>query len=203
MICILDIYEVENNSANPSKFAYCFCNKYNRFAHIKLNKLTGKNGPSSGKNWRTKDAEEFVNVEDYLKQFRYNLKNTGYLARQESKNRAKTKEISQHHDVWYFYNRENINKDQIIDHIDQNKTNNAIENLRIVSASLNRINTTVKNITGERYIHVMANDTYRVRVRKQVVGYTKTLSDAVELRNNWCMSCDEDAWNVILNDTGW
>lgn len=52
----------------------------------------------------------------------------------------------QHRLIWIMFNGD-ISDNMVIDHINRNKTDNRIENLRIVSRSINRLNTNSKNIT--------------------------------------------------------
>jgi len=73
-----------------------------------------------------------------------------------------------------------------IDHIDNNKQNNNIENLRLATNQQNQWNTkTSKNnlSTGYKNIRLMKNNTYNVRIRinkKTVYSKTfKTLDEAI------------------------
>ena len=53
---------------------------------------------------------------------------------------GKMKTFLNHRVVWYFHNRDS-DMPPVLDHIDGNKKNNRIENLRAVSHSQNRMNT--------------------------------------------------------------
>ena len=74
-----------------------------------------------------------------------------------------------------------------IDHIDNNKLNNKIENLRKCSASDNCSNrkTRINNKLGIKYIF-KENNRYRFLLRKNGIRYQKnfkTLEEAIEYRN--------------------
>jgi hypothetical protein len=56
-----------------------------------------------------------------------------------------------HRIVWVLHNK-SIDPDLFVDHIDRNKLNNKIENLRLVTASENCRNKTTKSNTGYKYI---------------------------------------------------
>jgi len=76
-----------------------------------------------------------------------------------------------------------------IDHIDNDRTNNKIENLRKATKSDNQSNTkTRKNnkSTGIKYIHKNKNNTYTFKLVKNGIKYQKTfktIEQAIEYRN--------------------
>jgi len=76
-----------------------------------------------------------------------------------------------------------------IDHIDNNKTNNNIENLRHCNNSENKCNTKVQknNIsTGLKNINKTRTGSYQVKIVKNKIRYTKTfktLEEAIEYKH--------------------
>lgn len=77
-----------------------------------------------------------------------------------------------------------------IDHIDRNKLNNNISNLRWVTRSENCINRVgAGNISGEKNIYYRASkDRYELMIRRTPNVFFKsfrTLQEAVEFRNNY------------------
>ena len=64
-----------------------------------------------------------------------------------------------------------------IDHIDNCKTNNNIENLRHCTKSQNGMNQKIhkNNSSGHKNIYLRNNNTYQVDIRKNQKKYTKTL----------------------------
>jgi len=77
-----------------------------------------------------------------------------------------------------------------VDHIDRNKSNNNVTNLRWVTLSQNRINVPGRSSSGHKYIskHTCG---YQVRIihnRKRLVySWTKTLEEAIALRDSILM----------------
>jgi hypothetical protein len=74
-----------------------------------------------------------------------------------------------------------------IDHIDKNKINNRIANLRDVSKSENMMNQKLhsNNTTGHRGIcYSYQRDRFCVYVRRKYYGSYRTLQDAIKARDN-------------------
>ena len=78
----------------------------------------------------------------------------------------------------------------IIDHINRNKIDNAISNLRIATYSENKVNTDIlrNNTSGEKCIHYHeAKRKYQVSVtrnhKRKHLGYFDTIKDAITARN--------------------
>ena len=75
-----------------------------------------------------------------------------------------------------------------VDHIDRNKENNNVDNLRWVSYSQNCHNKPRRNqITGQPNIYVVKNGKYQVTIKKENIMYNKNfdnLNDAIIWRNN-------------------
>jgi len=84
-----------------------------------------------------------------------------------------------------------IDGKDIVDHIDQNKTNNDISNLRWVNHSENKINTPIykNNKCCHKNIGITKSNTYRVEINrncKLVYDKTfKTLDEAIIARDNF------------------
>jgi hypothetical protein len=84
-----------------------------------------------------------------------------------------------------------IDEKDMVDHIDRNKTNNDISNLRWVNNSENQINTEVKsnNKLGHKNIRLLKCNTYNVRIMRNckfVYNKTfKTLEEAIIARDNY------------------
>ncbi len=84
-----------------------------------------------------------------------------------------------------------IDDKDFVDHIDRNRTNNDISNLRWVNRSENNINTPVykNNKCGHKNISLLKSNTYNVRIRRNgkiVYDKTfKTLDEAIIARDNF------------------
>ena len=113
----------------------------------------------------------------------------GYYAICLSKNN-KSKTCKIHRLVALHYIPLIHGKDEV-DHIDKNKTNNDISNLRWVNRSENMINIGVQktNKLGHKNISLTRCDTYQVRIiRNGKVVYNKTfktLDEAIVARDNY------------------
>ena len=111
----------------------------------------------------------------------------GYYRVCLSKN-GKCKFLSIHRLVYMCNNpTEDISQFQI-DHIDGNRTNNKIENLRKATNSENQSNkkTMKTNKLGIKYIHKIKNGYYRFKLTKNKIRYEKefkTLEEAREYRD--------------------
>ena len=75
------------------------------------------------------------------------------------------------------------NKGQIVvDHIDNNKRNNNLNNLRIISHTENLTRGNRSN--SENYNIYKIRNKYRVIIKSMHIGYYDTLLEAIEIRNN-------------------
>jgi hypothetical protein len=76
-----------------------------------------------------------------------------------------------------------------IDHLNRNKLDNRIENLRWANKSMNAINRIARSKKiGERCIEYTKEGTYRVDIRRKDVVFRKTygtLQEAIEARNKY------------------
>ena len=87
----------------------------------------------------------------------------------------------------YIPNPDNL---PFIDHIDRNKLNNNIENLRWVTRSQNAVNILWKpGKSGEKYISIKKNGTYHISFNRNKIKYrrhlpkTVTIEEAVVVRD--------------------
>ena len=115
------------------------------------------------------------------------LNNVGYL-RVRLYNKGKGITFGIHQLVYICNNPTEDITGYEIDHIDCDKTNNKIENLRKVSPSDNCSNTTTRknNKLGIKYISKTKSNTYIFQLRKNKITYYKrfkTLEQAVEYRD--------------------
>jgi hypothetical protein len=94
------------------------------------------------------------------------------------------------HRLIYTLFKGDIDKNLIIDHIDQNRSNNKIENLRIVDRGINRMNTdkskNVKFIKG-KYIGVF------IRNKKRITKHFSNETDA----KNWVLNMRNEVFNGL------
>lgn len=87
-----------------------------------------------------------------------------------------------------------------IDHIDRNRANNSIENLRVVDRSTNRLNNNASNITKNKRW-----GTYRVQVYKEGVCHSKsfkTYEEALMYKEEFktrLQNVDEEEENVPVH----
>ena len=83
---------------------------------------------------------------------------------------------------------EKDNNKNFVDHIDRNKKNNNIGNLRWVSRTENNKNREFRE-TKEKHITKVDDNYFRIRIIKNKIKifdkYAKSLIDAIELRNNF------------------
>tara|TARA_R110000803_G_scaffold58017_1_gene116203 strand:+ start:771 stop:1214 length:444 start_codon:yes stop_codon:yes gene_type:complete len=138
-----------------------------------------------------KDYEDYLIFEDggvfSIKRNRF-LKprnNNGYLRLELWKNNTK-KAFTIHRLVGLHYIPNPENKPQI-DHIDRNKTNNNIDNLRWATHSENQINTIVNKHNKLREKNIKKNGNgFQVRITRNKLTYyknKKTLEEAIVQRD--------------------
>ena len=75
-----------------------------------------------------------------------------------------------------------------VDHLDINKSNNSLDNLRWVSRRTNCLNRTIKSISGEQHIRVTPQNTYTLRIylnKKQHSRTFKTMDEAKIYRDTF------------------
>ena len=69
-----------------------------------------------------------------------------------------------------------------VDHIDINKTNNSLDNLRWVSHRTNQLNKTIKSNTGEQNISLTNSNTYQVKIMLDKKRHSKTFNTMDEAK---------------------
>ena len=94
------------------------------------------------------------------------------------------------HRLIYILFKDKINENLVIDHIDQNKLNNRIENLRAVDIGINRMNTdkssNVKKI-NEKYYGIF------IRNKKKKM---KAFSSEIDAKN-WVLKMKQEVFNGL------
>ena len=76
-----------------------------------------------------------------------------------------------------FIDSEYKSKGLVVDHIDRDKTNNNLSNLRIVSKSVNFINSDYYESMKRAKVQVRANGSFRVRMQVKGRMFDKTFQD--------------------------
>tara|TARA_S200002703_G_C3667616_1_gene204972 strand:+ start:167 stop:655 length:489 start_codon:yes stop_codon:yes gene_type:complete len=102
-------------------------------------------------------------------------------------NNYKRKMFLFHRLIYQYHNLDKDITNLCIDHIDRNKLNNNIENLRISTYSENSCNKKVRNDNkfGIKNITLTKNNTYKVDITKNKNKYCKTfktLEEAIEYK---------------------
>jgi hypothetical protein len=138
--------------------------------------------------WRWRNKEYFKRYQDYLSwnnKYAYklinNINGTGYK-------RATLfyKQYSLHRLIWlYIYGEW---PDNLIDHIDQNKLNNKISNLRIADKRINSLNSKL-HITNTSGIRGMSFNNkinkWRAYYNQKHLGLFDNVEDAIKARKNY------------------
>jgi hypothetical protein len=121
----------------------------------------------------------------YTKKFRKCFIIDGYYRVKLNKNKI-SKNIALHRIVYKAYNG-TIPEGLCIDHIDNNRLNNHIDNLRLATLSENQYNRKSRTNTGYKNITLLKNGTYRIRIYKSKKNVYdkcfKTLEEAIENRD--------------------
>ena len=111
-----------------------------------------------------------------LKQYCWHVSRNGYA-------------VSRKDGKWYRMHRiiANANCDELVDHMNRNKLDNRIENLRIASSSINNFNKNIRDsksgITGVYKRGSKWRSTITVNHINIHLGYFDTLEEAIESRN--------------------
>jgi hypothetical protein len=107
--------------------------------------------------------------------------------------RFKGKSYPTHKVIFLYFNGY---KPRFIDHIDRNKTNNNIENLRECTKSQNEANTGHRKTNKLKEKHICINwGWYRVRIdrhEKRIEGSFKTIEEAITFRDNALKEVDKE-----------
>ena len=116
----------------------------------------------------------------HKKYLKLSLHKYGYYCINLCKN-GKLKQFLLHRLIYEAHNG-NIPERLCIDHIDCNRQNNNIENLRLANRSENNCNVKKKNLsTGYKNIRLTKNNTYEVQIHKNYkVVYDKTFKTLEE-----------------------
>ena len=182
MLCILRIERLKRTK-NIETWAYCFCNIYNRFDWVRVSNIKNKS-VTTGRHFFYRELDSCIDINDYLNQFVWQKDNKGYIYRN-----FKGKRIYQHKEVWTLLKGE-ISENLFIDHIDRNKSNNDISNLRLATISQNSLNRTFKSDKNNmRHISYLKDRRkYRVRIQGKHYGYFNSLEKARKVRNKIILS---------------
>ena len=114
----------------------------------------------------------------YWRKIKYHINNDGYHTIQLAHNKIK-KSYMVHRVIYKFYNPEwdiTYTPDNQIDHFDNNKKNNNIENLRIVTNSENQQNI----ITTKGYCWSKQQQKYKAKIRVNKKDYNLGSYDTAE-----------------------
>jgi len=111
------------------------------------------------------------------------LKKCGYLIVTIDK-----KEYQLHRIIWSLHYKEPIPQGMLIDHINRDRTDNRIFNLRLADYKLNSTNKVVPpryniNKPGKGVSYDKRRKRWRVRLRDKDLGYHQTYAEAVACRN--------------------
>jgi hypothetical protein len=125
---------------------------------------------------RTKliEGRIIVNEElyDWLNQYKWYVGDTGYAMRRSAT--GNKKQTTRMHRVIV-----GAQEDQIVDHINRDKLDNRIENLRIVTSAQNVRNTT-RFDTAKRYCWDKSRERWLVRADGKYVGRYRTEQEAID-----------------------
>ena len=108
------------------------------------------------------------------------LNQNGYLQVQ-----VKGKLFYHHRLAWALYHGEEVTPEDIVDHINGDKTDNRITNLRKVTHSENNLNRTYRpNISGHRgvYYSKHGKKKWQVKLGRDYYGCYETIEEALEVR---------------------
>ena len=113
------------------------------------------------------------------------LNKTGYYNIELSKGHQDIKQTSIHRllAIQYIPNPNNL---KMVDHIDRNKTNNCLENLRWASSRTNNLNMGITPKSGHQNIYIDSYECAVVNIRVNGKRYNKRfykLEDAIAWRN--------------------
>lgn len=93
----------------------------------------------------------------------------------------------------------NCPDEYMIDHINHNTLDNRKCNLRIVTNSENQLNRVITSNTGEFGIHYDRYGTYNVTINGSRIGSSKTLGEAISIRDNALVGTRQLKFNYFLS----
>jgi hypothetical protein len=111
------------------------CTKTGRTGKVKAHSLLNGNTRTS-RNFKKLGPEHFETLQQYLHQFNWSETQSGY---KNSRLIPKGKKEYRHNVVWRWHHGE-IPDGYLVDHIDRNKDNDDIKNLRLVTPLQNNLN---------------------------------------------------------------
>lgn len=137
---------------------------------------------------------------DHLNEFSWYVSDCGYAMSCINK-----RKIAMHRYIWLHILNQNIDKGYIIDHIDRNKLNNTIDNLRILTYTENARNRNIKSETSKsKYQGVSFNSDcnkwiscIKIKEKNLSVLFEKEVHAAYQY-NLWCKEFNLEGG--ILND---
>lgn len=89
-----------------------------------------------------------------------------------------------------------------VDHINRNKLDNRKCNLRIVSGFENQMNRPIMSNTGEFGISLYKDGYYHIVIDGRNIGKTKTLEEAITIRNSGLVGTRQLKSNPLLHNLG-
>ncbi len=191
MLEVLMTARGSKNNGIVRTYAYCYCTEYNLYGWVRLGQL--KEGKvTTGRNFNKKSYSECKNIDEYCSQYKWCMCSSGYLV-----TNINGKNVLKHRFIWETLNG-SIPKGFTIDHIDRNKLNNDISNLRLATSLQQNYNMPPKSNTGHHFITFYRKRGYRVNIRNgEYIKYFDSLSEAIKNRNKYLEENGTKHLNII------